>query len=108
MKNKLIAIAVAFMTAIMVGSIAAPAMASDGGVVYNQVASNGKIIAKGDGILRDVWPGRSSEWVGIWDADYFWVPGGCDAWSQWGHKYTGSSWYGPLPNTTLLSLKVIC
>lgn len=100
--------------AVLVGLSAAQANAvstastSLGGVVYNRVASNGKIVADDSGFRRDVWPGRSSEWVGIYDADYFWVPGGCDATSQWGHVYSGNRWYGPLPNDTNLSLLVDC
>ena len=73
--------------------------------------SNGKVVAK-DNVYgsADIWPGYGTyTWYGWKDLDYFWVPGGCDAWNiNTGYKYVGNKTYGPLPSGTSLILQVRC
>ena len=73
--------------------------------------SNGKVVAK-DNVYgsANLWPGYGTyTWYGWKDLDYFWVPGGCDAWNiNTGYKYVGNKTYGPLPSGTSLILQVRC
>jgi hypothetical protein len=85
----------------------APAQAATGDVIVNMSASNGKVIIQNNGYNYDLWWGQISSYT-IDDVDYFWVPGGCDAYSQYGYKYVGNKWYGPLPGNAYLKLTVKC
>lgn len=79
--------------------------------IYVTSASNGKVVAKEGGKSDlSLWKYQDScATFGYPDVDYFWVPGGCDAWNTaTGYKYAGNRTYGPLPGSAYLSLKVLC
>lgn len=79
-----------------------------GSEVYVNSLSNGKVVIDDDGRRADVWAYQSS-WNFQPDVDYFWVPGGCDAWNYTtGYKYVGNKWYGPLNDVVRISLTVKC
>ena len=112
---KVRALIAAIFTALMVLLPVATANAADvcptcyGSRLYVTGSSNGKVIAQNEGLNKDMWRYYDSlHTVGLKDVDYFWVPGGCDATSQYNYVYAGNRWYGPLNDTVNISLTVIC
>ena len=73
--------------------------------------SNGKVVAKEGGKRDiDIWPYYGScSYYHYTDVDYFWVPGGCDAYNyDTGYRYAGNRTYGPLPGNAHLLFNVYC
>ena len=115
MKTRMIA-ATVFTAATMALLPVASASAADvcagcqGSRIYSTGYSNGKVVVKDNYAgSKDLWRYQDSRnTLKMSDVDYFWVPGGCDAKSQWGYRYAGNSWYGPLNDTVSLDLTVTC
>ena len=112
-KTVIAAVATSAMMALLpaVSASAADVCAGcQGSRIYNTAYSNGKVIVKDNYAgSKDLWRYQDSRnTLKMADVDYFWVPGGCDAKSQWGYKYVGNAWYGPLNDTVSLDLTVTC
>ena len=79
-----------------------------GSRIYSTYQSNGKVIVKEENTTKDLWRYQDSRnTLGFLDVDAFWVPGGCDAYSKYGYRYVGNTWYG-ITDTVTVELKVIC
>lgn len=109
----LAAIFTAVMMALLpVANATAATGSAPGDEVWLSGTSNGKVVAT-DNVYgkRDVWRYQGTYVTFGWkDVDYFWVPGGCDAYNiDTGYKYVGNRTYGPMNGSYyLLQLKVVC
>ena len=109
---KIKAMILALIAAFLVAFAPAPAQALSDPYTWvsNISTSNGRVRIYNDGYYRDLWTKQVSYNYTHFmdDVDYFWVPEGCDAYSQWGYQYVGNRTYGPLPAYTYLKLQVVC